>query len=353
MVSANGTRVLQRAGRRSGAATAFGTVSDRLVLRRWEDDAELMSVPMGSAPQKRWGYLNYSLYRPDLIALLADHLSGVEVRFGVKVVDIEQRSDRAVAVLADGARVEGRCADRCRRDPLGRPDGDGRSTPETATAGTWRIGSYSPATTCRRCRSRRPTGSGPTVTWSATSSANPSDSSTLFSSRQRSGWAEESWTAPGSVDTLREAFANWSPEVQHILDRVRGEVFRWALHDREPLDGWQHGRVTLLGDAAHPVVPFMAQGACMAIEDASVLARCLDAMPDDPERALQRYEQVRKPRTDAIQNGSWDNATTFHLPDGPEQVERDAFYRALAHPDVDPLASLDWMQGYDVLAEPI
>jgi salicylate hydroxylase len=90
-----------------------------------------------------------------------------------------------------------------------------------------------------------------------------------------------------------------------------GACFKWALFDRPPLPAWSKGRVTLLGDACHPTLPFMAQGAAMAIEDAAVLAGRL--RPEAIERSLAEYEGVRKPRTTSIQQGSRRNARVFHL----------------------------------------
>ena len=88
--------------------------------------------------------------------------------------------------------------------------------------------------------------------------------------------------------------------------------FKWALFDRPPMQRWREGRVTLLGDACHPTLPFMAQGAAMAIEDAAVLARCL-AAESAASAALERYESLRKERTAGIQLGSRRNAKVFHL----------------------------------------
>ena len=88
--------------------------------------------------------------------------------------------------------------------------------------------------------------------------------------------------------------------------------FKWALHDREPMPAWGRGRVTLLGDACHPTLPFMAQGAAMAIEDAAVLAGCLERI-DEATAALRRYEDLRRERTAGIQLGSRRNASLFHL----------------------------------------
>ena len=135
-------------------------------------------------------------------------------------------------------------------------------------------------------------------------------------------WARESWTDRGDVADALAAFAGWHPQVRTILGEV-GAPFVWALFDRTPLERWSEGRVTLLGDACHAMLPFMAQGAAQAIEDGATLAACL-ADDDDAPAALRRYERLRVPRATRIQAGSTENKARFHLPDGPEQEERDA-----------------------------
>jgi salicylate hydroxylase len=137
-----------------------------------------------------------------------------------------------------------------------------------------------------------------------------------------SEWRTESWTAPGDPDELRNAFKGWSPEVTSLLDRVAGPIYRWGLYDREPLPTWLASAVALVGDACHPMLPFMAQGAAQAIEDAAVLAQCLTGGAD-LGAALRRYEQLRLPRASRIQRLSYDNNVVYHLADGPEQRARD------------------------------
>jgi len=129
-------------------------------------------------------------------------------------------------------------------------------------------------------------------------------------------WAEESWLAKGSVADLIEALGDFAPEVPRLV--ARGEtVFRSALYDRDPLRRWTLDAVTLLGDAAHPMLPFMAQGAAMAIEDAVVLARCLHgASVEHLPAALARYERARIARTTAMQDVS--RANTFLRNDNPD-----------------------------------
>lgn len=129
----------------------------------------------------------------------------------------------------------------------------------------------------------------------------------VFSTLPQSDWSEEGWTLPGDVNDLRTAYANFHDDARNILNKVT-TVTRSTLHVRDPMPQWARGHATLLGDAAHPMVPFMAQGACMAIEDAVVLARALNgATRTDIPDALARYEAERKPRTAQIQESSLAN----------------------------------------------
>ncbi len=130
---------------------------------------------------------------------------------------------------------------------------------------------------------------------------------------EKSGWEVESWTEPGEYDELKRDFAGWHSDVQTLIDSAdRDSLFKWALFDRRPMPRWSEGAVALLGDACHPTLPFMAQGAAMAIEDAAVLAGCLST-GSDTTAALERYAALRRRRTAWIQNGSRRNAEFFHL----------------------------------------
>ena len=130
---------------------------------------------------------------------------------------------------------------------------------------------------------------------------------------EKTGWEVESWTTPGDYDELRADFKGWHSDIQTLIDTAnRDTLFKWALFDRPPMNRWGKGRITLLGDACHPTLPFMAQGAAMAIEDAAVLAACLNK-DGNVEANLLAYENLRKKRTAGIQNGSRRNAKVFHL----------------------------------------
>jgi salicylate hydroxylase len=156
-------------------------------------------------------------------------------------------------------------------------------------------------------------------------------------------WTRESWTDRGDVADALAAFDGWHPQVRAILESV-DETFLWALFDRAPLGQWSRGRVTLLGDACHPMLPFMAQGAAQAIEDGAALTTCL-AETTDIEAAFRRYETVRLPRASRIQSLSAQNKIRFHLPDGPEQEERD---RQMATQSTDwSISAVAWIYGHD------
>jgi salicylate hydroxylase len=160
-------------------------------------------------------------------------------------------------------------------------------------------------------------------------------------------WESESWTEQGTMEDLYSRFEGWSPDFLSLLGRVEEPVFRWALYDREPLEQWGIGTTTLLGDACHPMLPFMAQGSCQAIEDAVVLARCLsDVGTSDAVSALRRYEDVRQGRTAQVQTSSLMNRDLFHMVDGQEQRDRDMIF-SITPPG---MSILDWVYEYDALA---
>ena len=129
---------------------------------------------------------------------------------------------------------------------------------------------------------------------------------------ERDDWLIESWSEAGTVEECRRDFARWHPDVLAIVDAI-DIPYKWAMLGREPLEHWSVGRVRLLGDACHPTLPFLAQGANMAIEDGMVLARCLDAYADIPQ-ALRHYEAARLDRTSRIVRGSLENVSRYHNP---------------------------------------
>jgi salicylate hydroxylase len=292
---------------------------------------------LGSAISQRHGFPYYNVFRPDLIEVLATATDGVSVRFGADVVGPRSGGvelaggdvvEADVVVGADGihsavrAALFGPTAARFSGLTAYRALVPGAAVADLAVEITNRMGPGRHLVSYFVGRDRR--------------------YYNLVCVVPEARWDVESWTEPGSLDDLRAHFDGWSAGVARLLDHVVEPVYRWALHDRQPLEAWSQGAVTLLGDACHPMLPFMAQGACQAIEDAAVLTRCLDEADEDVTAALRRYEALRLPRTARLQRVSWRNATTYHLPDGDDQRARDA---RLA--DSENGSGSDWLYGYD------
>ncbi len=161
---------------------------------------------------------------------------------------------------------------------------------------------------------------------------------------ERKNWADEGWNIPDTAENLRGAFSGWAASVEHLLAAV-DHTFLWGLFNHPVLPRWSDGQVALLGDACHPMLPFLAQGAVMGLEDAWVLADALEKSGDIPA-GLRQYEDRRKSRATRVQNAAKRNAWGYHL--------RMPGFRGLAHgilrhssPDK-LLAKYDWLYGHDV-----
>jgi salicylate hydroxylase len=137
--------------------------------------------------------------------------------------------------------------------------------------------------------------------------------------QERTDWHKESWSEPGDIDELRDTFVGWHPEVTELLSKAE-DCFLWALFDRKPLTKWSDRQVALLGDACHPMLPFLAQGAAMAIEDSYALAHSL-ASDGDTHTALKTYQNIRLPRTRMVQLNARKNAALYHMSSPVEQTK--------------------------------
>jgi len=155
-------------------------------------------------------------------------------------------------------------------------------------------------------------------------------------------WEDESWTTPRPWEELKADFPGWHAWIHRLIDEAdRDACYRWALYDRDPIADWADGPVALMGDAAHPTLPYMAQGAAMALEDAAVLATALPRR-GDAAAALARFRDARTARTARVVLQSRDNARMFQLPD--EATLRAAF--AARDENADRNA---WLFSYDPL----
>lgn len=167
---------------------------------------------------------------------------------------------------------------------------------------------------------------------------------------ERGDWRGESWNEPGSHDELLRDFGRWHDDVRTLMSHI-DQPFKWALLGREPRRGWAHGALCLLGDAAHPTLPFLAQGANMALEDAAVMGRCLGTA-DSAAEGFARFEALRWQRTADIVNRSRDNAQRFHNP----QLADDAVAVAYVDREWQPESvrrRYDWLFEYDPWSVPL
>ena len=313
-LSPNATRVLHHLGL-AEALEAWAFLPQRTELRSWRTGRLVGTSPLGESARATYGFPYYHIHRGDLLAVLAAAAGRhprVMLHTSARVEGFEQTRSGVHATVS-GAQHSG--------DALIGADGihsavrAGLFGPEAATFTgnvAWRA--LVPA-------ARLPAGLIPpaaTVWWGPRGHfvSYYVRSGTLVNCvcvREKQGWEVESWTERGAHAELKDDFAGWNDAVQALIDNTdRDALYKWALHDRPPMPRWGSGGVTLLGDACHPTLPFMAQGAAMAIEDGAVLAACLRRIGDVPA-ALSRYENLRKDRTAQVQRGSRRNARLFHL----------------------------------------
>jgi salicylate hydroxylase len=300
-MGANGTRVLHALGLKA-ALEATQVIASGKRARLWNTGQTWTTFDLSAVSQERYGAPHIFMHRGDLQAALADAIARERpdaIRLGRRVTTLTQDQHGVTVALSDGSSAQGALAigaDGIRstvRALLFGPD-----RPEFTGVVAWR-GLVPMAKLPAHLANN-----------AATSWLGPARHILHYPVRrgelmnivafvERSDWQIESWTEQGSHAELASDFAGWHDDT-HTIFRNLEQPYKWALMIRPAMPHWSHGRVTLLGDACHPTLPFLGQGAVMAIEDAYVLAACLAKHADNHAEAFTRYEAARRARTAAV-----------------------------------------------------
>lgn len=341
-ISPNASRLLHRLGLKE-AMERWGVRPGAVHQKRWDDARTLQRAPLGPEVESRFGAPYYHFHRGDLAALLADALPKERGHPGHRLAGVEERGDRIVARFENGSSAEA--------DLLIGADGIhsrvrhltfGADKPRFTGCVAWRglVPAERIAHLDIEVASHNWMGPGGHCVHYWVSARRLMNVVCIV---ERGDWTSESWTDRGDVGEVLARYEGWHPTVRALIAAFP-ETFIWALHDRAPLPAWTKGKVALLGDACHPMLPMMAQGAAQAIEDGAALASLLAAVNDDLPAALTRYEALRKPRATRLQEASAANRVRFHLLDGPEQEKRDAGMKASGDRSLDNIA---WLYDHD------
>lgn len=347
-ISPNAVKVLHHL-KLGEALQAVGVVSSSMDSRDWRTGALLGRVPLAEAAVARWGAPFFHLHRADLHNALRAALGDGHITLGTRCVAVEEQTSSVGIRFGDGREATGDLligADGIHsvvREHVAGPD-----RPIWSRQISWR--GLAPASVGHELglELRHHSFWGPgkqfvTFYVSAGQLVN-----WVGNTQSEDDWQEESWSARGDRDDVLALFADWHPQVLALIAATES-VFKWALFDRPPLTTWTRGRVTLLGDAAHPMLPYIAQGASQSIEDAFVLARCLAARGDNPQSGLEVDAARRRERTAAIQAASRDAGRLVQLTDPAEVYERNA---RLSEDPAAPIARFDWIWSHDVDTAP-
>jgi salicylate hydroxylase len=345
-ISANGVAVLAALGLKTAAAKLANS-PEAVVLRDYRG-AEVVRLPMGASAVVRYGQPYWQFHRADLLSVLEEgaRAAGVTLVFGQRLLEVSQDETRVQAVFDSGLTAEADCligADGVRSTVRGLAL-QGQPAEFTGQV-AWRglvpasrlpAGLFENAAQVFLGKGRHlvayPLREGSLINFVAV--------------EEQAGWADEGWSLPDSPDNLRAAFQGFAAPVQALLAEV-DETFLWGLFNHPVLPRWSDRRIGLLGDACHPMLPFLAQGAVMGLEDAFVLAQNLQK--HDVSAGLQAYEMQRKARATRVQKGAARNAWSYHL--------RLPVFRGVAHkllsmaPKKALLGQFDYLYGHDVTKE--
>lgn len=347
--TSNGVRALDYLGCHDAIRRSSVQAEGQLYLGL-EDDRELLHVLIDAEADRRFGAPAYFIHRADLLSALQSTVDPTRVRVASKVVGVEQTAGGAAVVLESGERLEA--------DLVVGADGI-NSAVRSATWGE----SEARYTNIVAWRATIPmerlshlglepnyqhmwTGPGRSVVSYAVRGGKHYNFAGFVPAAEA---ARESWAMSGDIDQLKASYAGANPRLRGIIDAI-DEAFLTGLYFRDPLESWVAGRVVVLGDAAHPMLPFAGQGATMALEDAVTLGILVGRAEGDLDAALQRYQRLRQERTTQVLELSRQNALLLSFEDDEKIRARDGRYRGLRQIDPTGWAVRGWLAEHDVVA---
>ena len=314
-ISSNGTRVLYALGLED-AIKRVQVLPSRRVIRHWSSGETWNWFDLGAVTQQRYGTPHIMLHRNDLHGLLAEAVRAEKpdaVKLGRRCAGIEVDGDEVVVRFQDGGSARGAYV-------IG---ADGiHSTVRAALFGA----DQPKFTGYVAWRGLVPMDKLPPhlAVMQGTNWLGPQghvlhypvrrgEIMNFISFVERDDWRIESWVTQGTKDELANDYCSWHADVHEIIARIE-TPYKWAMMARGPMPQWSRGRVTLLGDACHPTLPFLGQGGVMAIEDGYIVAACLAKYFGDPAEAFARYEAIRRERTATVVRKSNENVKSAFSP---------------------------------------
>jgi salicylate hydroxylase len=341
----NAIKALRALGLEAGIE-AIGSGSDFLLMRSWKSGRVISRTRRGDF-RKTFGAPNLTVHRADLLAVLRGGLKSTDIRLGKRAVAVETGDRGAVARFADGSEIEA--------DIVVGADGIHSVVRNSL------FGADAPRFTgCICWRGMAPADAVPRdinitdgALWMGPHGhvvhypVRRGELVNIVAHFDSHAWTEESWTHECCVEEVTTAYAGWNSALTRLFP-YSTRWYKWALYDRDPLERWSKGRATLLGDSAHAMLPYLGQGAAMAIEDGCVLAATIARHGDDLGEALLAYEQLRAPRTTAALLGSRARAKENHLASQWERFKRDVKFAWRQRLGTDTTAfQAAWLYDYD------